>query len=254
MRERIQKLLSARGVASRRRIEAWIAAGRITVNGRPATPGQPVTGGDDIRLDGRPLRLRRGVENAPPGLAYHRPAGEGIRPGESGELSSMERLPSSAGRRWVPVNPLPPQDGGLEVFVADGTLAASLARRGSGIESEFSVRVRGAFDEDAIEQTVVEACRAASAQGEITQASAAGGQGMNRWLKIRTKGLRPRDLRLMLLACGLEPNRVLRTRFGPIAMDRALARGRSRALSEAEMQQLRELAGMRPTDSRTTRR
>jgi 23S rRNA pseudouridine2605 synthase len=255
MRERIQKLLSSRGVASRRRIEAWVAAGRVTVNGVPATAGQPVTERDDIRLDGRRLRLKRRADEAHKGIAYHRPAHEDLRPAEkSVAASSIERLPKSAGRRWIPVSPLPPQDGGLEVFVTDGDLAAALTRRGREIECEFSVRLRGGFDESTVEAKLIESGDRATARGRITKVGAGGGEGTNRWLQIRATGLRPRELRQKMQASGLEPNRVLRTRLGPIAMDRVLARGRSRALTETEMQALREAAGLAPTGSRTSRR
>jgi hypothetical protein len=57
-------------------------------------------------------------------------------------------------------------------------------------------------------------------------------------------GLRPRDLRRIFERCGLEANRVLRTRFGPIVMDRALSRGRSRRLTEGELVALREAVGL----------
>ena len=114
MRERIQKVLSARGVGSRRQVEAWITAGRITVNGKPAVPGQPIGERDDVRLDNRRLRLGRGAGQAHAGVAYHRPAQEGVRTDARGDApSSIERLPRIGGRRWIPVSPLPPRDGGL---------------------------------------------------------------------------------------------------------------------------------------------
>lgn len=255
MRERIQKLLSARGIGSRRRIEDWIASGRVTVNGRPATPGQPVAENDDIRLDGRRLRLRRGTHAKHKAMAYHRPAGEDLRPKASAvAASAIERLPRAAGGRWVPVSPLPPQDGGLEVFVTDGALAAALTRRSSAIESEFSVRVRGAFDAAELEARIAEYARGGPAEDRISSVSATGGEGTNRWLQVRTRGLRPRDLWQLLHGCGLDPNRLLRTRFGPVAMDRSLARGRSRALTESELQQLHDVAGLPITGSRTPRR
>ena len=74
MRERIHKVLAARGVGSRRQVEAWIAEGRISVNGKPAAPGQPIGERDDVRLDGRRLRPGRGEDSAHRGVAYHRPA------------------------------------------------------------------------------------------------------------------------------------------------------------------------------------
>jgi 23S rRNA pseudouridine2605 synthase len=251
MRERIQKLLAARGVGSRRQIEAWIVAGRIKVNGKLATPGQPVGERDDVRLDGRRLRLAHGTDEAHRGIVYHRPAQEDIRAGAAGTMpSSLERLPKASGKRWIPISPLAANDGGLELFVTDGQLAAALTRRGLEIDSEFSVRVRGGFDEAGIASILVAAAESIKVKGRVTEASLAGGEGSNRWLKLRCVGLRPRDLRQMFDHCGLEANRILRTRFGPIAMDRALARGRSRPLSEDEVNALREAAGLKPVGSR----
>jgi len=251
MRERIQKLLAARGVGSRRQIEAWIVAGRIKINGKLAMPGQPVSERDDVRLDGRRLHLERGADAAHRGMVYHRPAQEDIRAGAAGTMpSSMERLPKASGQRWIPISPLAANDGGLELFITDGQLAAALTRRGLEIESEFSVRVRGGFDEAGIADLLLAAAEATMVKGRVTAVTPAGGEGSNRWLQLRCIGLRPRDLKQMFDHCGLEANRILRTRFGPIAMDRALARGRSRSLTDDELNALREAAGLKPTGSR----
>ena len=94
------------------------------------------------RLDGRRLRLDRDVDKAHKGIAYHRPAQEDMRSGAAGSApSSMEKLPKSSGQRWIPVSPLAPRDGGLELFVTDGELAAALTKRGIGI-SERVQRAR----------------------------------------------------------------------------------------------------------------
>jgi 23S rRNA pseudouridine2605 synthase len=255
MRERIQKVLAARGVGSRRQVESWISEGRISVNGKPAMPGQPIGERDDVRLDGRKLRLGRAGELPHRGVAYHRPAQEGVRTGAKDIApSSIERLPKAGGRRWVPVSPLPPRDGGLEVFVTDGELAAALTRRAANISSEYSIRVRGAFDESTLEGRMQAESAAAGAKGEIRSVTVTGGEGSNRWLQVAVVGLRPRDLRLTLEACGLDANRILRTRYGPIAMDRALARGRSRALTEGEFTTLKEAAVQAAPGSRLPRR
>ena len=255
MRERIQKVLAARGVGSRRQVEAWIVAGRITVNGKPAAPGQPVGERDDIRLDGRRLRLGRGADAPHMGMAYHRPAQEDVRTGAGGTApSSVERLPKAGARRWIPISPLAARDGGLELFVTDGELAAALTRRGVAISSEYSVRVRGAFDGSGIEALLQNEAGSLAAKGKITAVTPAGGEGSNRWLQIQATGLRPRDLRQVFEACGLEANRILRTRLGPIVMDRVLARGRSRPLTDGELKALWEAAGIRATGRRATGR
>jgi len=254
MRERIQKVLAARGVGSRRQVESWIASERITVNGQPAKPGQPVDERDDVRLDGRRLRLARRAEAPHRGIAYHRPAQEGLRSSQDDAPTAVDKLPKSGGHRWVPISPLPPRDGGLELFVTDGTLAAGLTKRGYAITIEYSVRVRGIFDEARLLEQLRRKAVAAGLKGEVQDVHGTGGEGSNRWLQVTVAGLRPRDLREIFAACGLEANRILRTRFGPIGMDRALARGRSRALTDSELRTLQELAVARPAGSRSPRR
>jgi 23S rRNA pseudouridine2605 synthase len=80
----------------------------------------------------------------------------------------------------------------------------------------------------------------------MTGAVPAGGEGSNRWIQVTATGLRPRDLRQLFDSCGLEANRILRTRFGPVSMDRALARGRSRRLTDEELAALQDIAGPKP--------
>jgi 23S rRNA pseudouridine2605 synthase len=251
MRERIQKLLAARGIGSRRQVESWIAEERITVNGRPATPGQPVGEQDDVRLDGRRLRLERPADAPHRGMAYHRPAQEGLRSrAKDSAPGALEKLPKAGGLRWVPVSPLPARDGGLELFVTDGALAAALTRRGYAISSEYSVRVRGEFAEGEIEDSLKSAVQSLVLKGSIESVTSSGGEGSNRWLQVVVTGLRPHDLRLAFETLHVEANRILRTRYGPIAMDRALARGRSRALTDGELKALRDAAQLRPAGSR----
>ena len=251
MRERIQKFLAARGIGSRRQVEAWIAEGRITVNGEPATPGQAIGIRDDVRLDGRRLRLERGAEAPHRGIVLHRPAQESLRSRPEGEQAGvMEKLPKASGQRWIPVSALPARDGGLELFVTDGALAAALTQRGYAISSDFSVRVRGLADDEDIEPRLKAAVAASAAKGFVESVLPAGGEASNRWLHVTSVGLRPHDLRAALESLGLEVNRLLRTRYGPIAMDRALARGRSRPLTEDELASLREIAEVRAGGSR----
>ena len=256
MRDRIQKVLAARGFGSRRQIESWIAAGRIMINGKPARPGQPVGARDDVRLDGRRLRLGVAAAGAHRGLVYHRPAQEDVRAtASSARRGSLERLPKAAGRRWIPVSPLSASDGGLELFLTDGRLAAALMRRGHAIDCEYSVRVRGNFDESRIAEVMAAATAEPRLAERLTRIECAGGEGTNRWVRVTCVGLRPRDLKQIFERSGFDANRVIRTRVGPVAMDRALARGRSRPMSEAELDAMHALAGNKlgPKDGTASR-
>lgn len=246
-RDRIQKVLSAQGVGSRREIEAWIKAGRVTVNKQPATPGQAIGPRDEVRIDGRRIRLRWDLESTVQGVIYHRPAHEGLRTAvEGSERSSLDRLPAPAGGRWVPVSPMGLGEEGLELFVNDGALATALMSRADVLSSEFSVRVRGEFDETRLVEVTESAARDSEARGRIEDISYTGGEAANRWAQVVSVGLRPRDLKRIFERCGIEANRIIRTRFGPIAMDRALARGVSRRLKPGEMAMLADAAGIKP--------
>lgn len=254
-KERIQKVLASQGIGSRREVEAWIQAGRITVNRVAAVPGQAIGPRDEVRLDGRRLRLRWDADVAVQALVYHRPAREGMRAAvEGSERSSFDRLPRPAGGRWVPVSPMGLGEGGLELFVNDGTVAAALMAGADKLTSEFSVRVRGEFDESRLEELVAAAERDPEARGRIEELECAGGEAANRWARVVTSGLRPRDLKRIFEACGIEANRILRTRFGPIMMDRSLARGVSRRLTAGELSALADAAGVALPGSRTSRK
>ena len=245
MRQRIQKVLAAQGVGSRRDVEAWIVAGRILVNGRAATAGQAIGPRDEVRLDGRKLRLRWDDTTASRGLAYHRPAMEGLNSAlKPGDRSSVERLPKPFAGRWIALSPMGAGEGGLELFVSDGQLAAAIMKKSDVLSSEFSVRVRGGFDESRIAELLQAAASDPEAKGSIDELECAGGEGVNRWARVVCTGLRPRDLKRIFERCGIEANRILRVRFGPIAMDRSLARGVSRPLTPGELRLLADAAGL----------
>jgi len=106
---------------------------------------------------------------------------------------------------------------------------------------EYSVRVRGELDETRVAGILAAANAEPATAGRLTLVEPAGGEGSNQWIRLGCTGLRPRDVKGIFERCGLEINRLLRTRIGPIAMDRALARGRSRPMSDVELDALREI-------------
>jgi 23S rRNA pseudouridine2605 synthase len=243
--ERLQKVLAASGVASRRQAEEWIRAGRVTVNGRPAELGQRVDEDDAIAVDGR--RLRR--ERAAPAqlvLMYHRPAGEPLRrdPAATEDVkSTYERLPAARGRRWLPLSPLAPTDGGLEVFTTDGELRAAASRLSHEIPIGYAVRVRGAVDQQLLDALPGDAA-ALNPPLVIEAARLAGGEGRNHWLELDVRGARGRELRALLLDRGLEVSRLMRTRFGPVRLDSTIARARHRELVPDERDTIYEALGL----------
>ncbi len=246
MAERLQKVLASAGIASRREAEAWISAGRVTVNGKAALLGQRVEPDDQIAIDGRRLRLERA---APEDLVliYHRSPGEPLKSETAAEgevgTTTYERLPKLRGRRWLPLSPLAPTDGGLEVFTTDGTLRAQASKLARELVSGYVVRVGGEASEELLEELKGRATQA-DPPFEILNVAAAGGEGRNRWLEFEVRHAHGRDLRNLLLAAGFEVSRVLRTRFGPVTMDRGVMRGRSRELTQEECDAVYKAMGL----------
>ncbi|MBV8146361.1 MAG: 23S rRNA pseudouridylate synthase B [Gammaproteobacteria bacterium] len=236
--ERLQKVLARAGIASRREAEAWIRAGRLTINGAIATLGARVAPGDEVGLDGRPVRLR-----APPvaeAFLCHRSPGEPLNEPAAQRAAMSNRLPRRVGRRLIAVSPMPRADGGLELLTSDGELAARLQRDVRALSSEFGVRVRGELS-DAQLQGILAGELDSGARLGIERCEASGGEGANRWYRVVLRGASGRELRQLLERQGAQVSRVLRTRLGPLTLERSLGRGKFRALTQEELRTL--LAG-----------
>lgn len=258
--ERLQKVLSDLGVASRREVERWIRAGRLSVNGQVAQLGVRVAGEDQLRLDGRLIRRR--TLRAAPVLLCHRSPGEpllkrgkravGAPPPSDGtptagilETRSLaERLPRRLGRRFVSVSPMPLVDGGLELLTADGALAARLQRSVRSLESEFSVRTHGELEESALEALRRSAVGEGTRSG-VRSLEPGGGELRNRWYRLITLGASGHEVRQLFERHGIEVARVLRTRLGALALPRTLGRGQWRELEREELSALTGAAGSR---------
>jgi 23S rRNA pseudouridine2605 synthase len=227
--ERLQKLLSRAGLASRREVEAWIRAGRLTVNGTVATLGTRATAADQLRLDGRPVRAQAAPGGARAFLC-HRSPGEEL-------AAALARLPRRAGKRFIAVSPMPRVDGGLELVTSDGSLAESLQRRVHALTSEFGVRVRGELGETQL-QGVLGGELDSGARLEVTGCEAGGGEGANRWYTVTVRGASGKEVRQLFERQGALVSRVLRTRLGPIVLGRSLGRGQARELESGELREL----------------
>ncbi|RYY12488.1 MAG: rRNA pseudouridine synthase [Alphaproteobacteria bacterium] len=143
--ERLQKLLAAWGLGSRRGIEKWLRAGRVTVNGRAAVLGDRALPGDRIAVDGREIAPPAEASAAAAGevLVYHKPLGEvTTRSDPQGRPTVFDRLPPPSSGRWVVVGRLDVNTSGLLLFTNDGALAHRLMHPSFEAEREYLVRLR----------------------------------------------------------------------------------------------------------------
>ena len=112
--ERLQKVLAQGGVGSRREMEEWIAAGRISVNGVTAVLGQTVIPTDKVKIGGRLVNLRFTSARVPRIVMYHKPEGEIVsRDDPDGRPSVFSALPRIRGGRWIAVGRLDFNTSGL---------------------------------------------------------------------------------------------------------------------------------------------
>jgi 23S rRNA pseudouridine2605 synthase len=231
--ERIQKLLSAAGVGSRREVERWILEGRLQINGEVPALGAKLAARDRITLDGRPVRLHAPKDKSPRILLFHRSPGDALDlKAATSRAAEHLNLPRSSGR-WLAIQPMPPVDGGLEILTDDGSWAHRISQGAHALTVDYVLRMRGPLNE-----TLVEEFRgAADCEGDpmsILQADAQFGEGFNHWLNVTVRATRSAQVRHWWAARGIIVSRLMRVRFGPVHLSRDLPRGHSRAMLASE--------------------
>jgi 23S rRNA pseudouridine2605 synthase len=231
--ERVQKLLSAAGIGSRREVERWIREARLKVNGEVPALGAKLTPRDRITLDGRPVRLHAPAVKELRVLLFHRSPGENLDlKAATSRAAEHLKLPRSSGR-WLAIQPMPPVDGGLEILTDDGSWAHRVSQGAHALTIDYVLRMRGP-----LKQELVEEFRAATdCEGEamsIVQAEAKFGEGFNHWLTVTARATRSAQVRHWFAARGIIVSRLMRVRFGPVHLGHDLPRGHSRALLVSE--------------------
>lgn len=246
MSARIQKVLAGAGIGSRRAIDALIEAGRVAVDGKPAHPGDRITGEERISIDGRPVWLAATENPAPRALAYHKPIGEiATRKDPEGRPSVFAKLPRLRGQRWVAVGRLDINSAGLMLFTTDGALAHALMHPSRGIEREYAVRVLGELRPDIVKR-LLEGVQLDDGSARFERIEPGGGTGANRWYRVSLREGRKREVRRLFEALGCQVNRLLRVRYGTVELARDLKPGEHRMLAADELASLYRAAGMAP--------
>lgn len=243
---KLHKLLADSGLGSRREMEELIIAGRVSVNGQPAHVGQRISSQDQIRVNGRPLR-RSAAALETRILIYHKPPGEICSRDDPGQRTTVfERLPRLKGARWVGVGRLDFNTEGLLIFTTSGELANKLMHPRYGWEREYAVRVLGRIDDEA-RAALLEGVELEDGMANVKSIEELGGEGANAWYRIVIGEGRNREVRRLVEAVGATVSRLVRVRFGPVALPHGLARGRWMELEPADVRALngaiREAAG-----------
>ncbi len=242
MSERLQKLLAARGFGSRREIERWIEAGRLTVNGQRAKLGDKVSSEDKIALDGKRLKLGQ-KPSATRVIIYNKPEGEiCTRRDPEGRKTVFDRLPVKGAERWLTVGRLDINTTGLLLFTNNGGLANQLMHPSSGIDREYAVRVRGEVTDKHLQalRDGVLLDDGFARFSDIQPAREA--TGSNAWFYVVMMEGRNREVRRLWESQGLTVSRLKRVRYGNVFMPASLKLGRYQELDAAQVANLVSLA------------
>lgn len=213
---------------SRRKAEALVEQGLVTINGQIAKVGQPVELADAVVVEGKRIQSRN-IE--PVLMALHKPLGYECSHNSETHLSVFELLPKLKSGKWILVGRLDVNTSGLLLVTTDGQLANKLAHPSRGFEREYLVRVSQALSPEALVQlkkgVMLEDGKAKVSHIKEQKKS---GSGRNVWYNLVLKEGRNRIVRRLMESQGVQVSRLMRVRFGPIKLDKAMGVGKTQVI------------------------
>lgn len=234
MKERLQKILSARGAASRRQAEAMMAAGRVTVNGVVARVGDSADPEvDEIHLDGKVLA-------APPSHVYlmlNKPRGFLTTVTDDRGRKTTAELVADCGERVYPVGRLDRDSEGLLLFTNDGEFANFLMHPRHEVEKIYQVWVQG--HNPASEMLLSRPITLDGRPIRRPKVKLLSAEGNRAWYQVTIHEGRNRQVRRMCQAAGLTVMRLRRVAEGPVKLGN-LETGKWRPLTSGEVEALRK--------------
>jgi 23S rRNA pseudouridine2605 synthase len=238
--ERLQKIMAACGVASRRGAEEIIAAGRVTVNGKVVTEqGTKADAAlDAICVDGVPLKKRERLLY----FLLNKPKGYVTTVSDPEGRPTVMQLMKDCPERVYPVGRLDYASEGLLLMTNDGDLAAKLMKAGSHVPKTYLVKVSGKPDEAALQSLrggivigLEDGKRVKTSPAKIRLVEDA----PNPWYEVVLIEGRNRQIRRMFATVGFDVEKIKRVKLGPLELD--VPPGKSRPLTNTEIGQLKSL-------------
>lgn len=242
--EKLQKVLARAGLGSRRELETWIRNGRVSVNGQVAGLGDRVSGQEEIRVDGRIVKLLPAEEKTVQVLIYNKPEGEVCTANDpEGRSTVFDHLPRLKNGRWIVVGRLDINTTGLLIFTTDGELANRLMHPSYEIDREYLVRVLGNVS-DEMKQSLLDGVELEDGHAAFTDIVESRGEGANRWYYVCLMEGRNREVRRLWEHVGARVNRLKRVRFGPVFLPSRLKQGRWEYLEQKDVDVIYEAVGL----------
>ena len=242
--ERLQKILAASGVGSRRQMEEWISNGWVQVNGKTAQLGDKVSPDDQVTVKGNAIKLKW-ADRLPRIILYYKQEGEIVsRDDPQGRVSIFDRLPQAASSRWVAIGRLDINTSGLLILTTSGELVQRFAHPKFEVEREYAVRVLGEMSAEQMRQLTEEGVMLEDGLAKVERIFEQGGEGANKWYSVVIKEGRNREVRRIFEHFGLTVSRLVRVGFGPIGLPNRLKRGQFYELNPAEVANIVKWADM----------
>jgi len=246
MSEKLQKVLARVGLGSRRELEGWITANRVSVDGKIATLGDRVSEDAKIRVDGILLKLKKESEVRRRVLIYNKPVGElCTRKDPKNRPTVFERLPNLKQGRWVAIGRLDYNTCGLLLFTNDGEMANRMMHPSSEIEREYAVRIHGDVD-DAMLKRLKDGVILDDGKAAFDNIKAVGGEGTNHWFHVTLKEGRNREVRRLWESQDVEVSRLIRVRYGSVELPRSLHRGTWKDMDDQDINKLAATVDLKP--------
>lgn len=242
--EKLQKVLANTGLGSRRQLEQWIAAGRVSVNDVTATLGDRVTGNERIKVDGKPISLKTERHRT---ILYNKPAGQICsRNDPDGRPSVFDKLPKLKKQRWICVGRLDFNTSGLLLFTTDGELANRLMHPSFQVEREYVVRVVGEVTNEKL-QNMRDGVALEDGTARFTdiQRSKEEHDSLNQWYYVVLMEGRNREVRRLWESQGLKVSRLKRVRYGNLFIPSAVTVGRFVDLKSQDAKDLYRMVGLK---------
>ncbi|WP_077243365.1 MULTISPECIES: 23S rRNA pseudouridine(2605) synthase RluB [Oceanospirillales] len=231
-------------MGSRREMERLIETGEVAINGQTAKLGDRVSINDRVTVHGRLVKLVAEEEVPRRVIMYSKPEGElCTRHDPQGRRTVFDRLPKLKGERWISIGRLDINTSGLLLFTTDGELANRLMHPSQQVEREYAVRVMGDVKPEHV-KAMVEGVMLEDGMANFTDVQEFGGEGINTWFHVVIMEGRNREVRRLWESQGLTVSRLKRVRYGSIFLDKRARAGEWIELTQQEIDQLSEMAGL----------
>ena len=243
--ERLQKIMAAAGLGSRRAIEREIKNGQVRINEAIASLGQTASAGDRISFDGKKWKV---IDTQSPhrNLVYNKPTGEvTTRSDPQGRPTVFDSLPRIQGARWVAVGRLDINTSGLLLMTTDGELAHAMMHPSNQVDREYACRIFGEVDAQML-ANLKKGVMLDDGPAQFSDIQSAGGEEGNRWFHVTLLEGRNREVRRLWASQDVTVSRLKRVRYGAVFLPKRLRMGDWSELSDRDHLVLREDVGLGP--------